>query len=177
MAEHSTTTSSDEQPKGFIERGLHWPVMLVCMFLVSASFVIVTAILGAGSGSHMVEPDYYARAVNWDSERERLEAAERLGWDVRVSASGVLNPTGTRLVSVLLFDSEGNPIEEAIVQVICFANTQAHDRIEVELPYTSAGQYQTRIQGMHTDGFWEFRVSIDALREQALVIESLELGE
>ncbi len=175
MAEHSAP-NTDERPKGFIERGLHWPLMLLGMFLVSASFVIVTAVLGAGSGSHMVEPDYYARAVDWDSERERLEAAERLGWDVRVSASGVLNPVGTRLVSVLIFDSEGDPIESAIVQAICFAHTQAHDRTETEIPHVGAGQYQTRIQGMHTGGLWEFRVSIDAQGEQALVIESLELG-
>lgn len=175
MADQHTHDQGEHKP-GFRERGLHWPLMLLGMFLVSASFVIVTAILGAGSGSHMVEPDYYARAVDWDSERERLQAADRLGWDVRVSASGVLNPTGTRLVSVLLFDAQGEPIENAVVHVTCFANSQAHDRTDLEIPHIGAGQHQARIQGMHQDGLWEFRVSISALGEQALVIESLELG-
>lgn len=172
MTEHDT-----DQPKGFIERGLHWPVMLVCMFLVSASFVIFTAVVGAGSGSKMIEPDYYERAVDWDSERELLEAADRLGWRVTVSMSPTLDPKGSRLVSVLILDAQGNPIEDAVVEIVAFATSQAHDRFQSAVEHNGAGQYQHRFQGMHETGFWETRVSISALDEQALVVKSLELED
>jgi len=159
----------------FFERGLHWPLGLVCMFLVSASFVLVTAVFGAGKGSKAIEPDYYARSLEWDSDKERLKAADRLGWDVQISASPTLDPLGSRLVSVMIVDADQRPIEGSLVELICFSQANAHQPISQVLPEAGAGQYQARIESMHTAGLWEFRISIRNSGEQALLIKSAEL--
>tara|TARA_R110000868_G_scaffold226872_1_gene479536 strand:- start:23331 stop:23861 length:531 start_codon:yes stop_codon:yes gene_type:complete len=170
-------TQSNPAPdqRTFFERGLHWPLGLVCLFLVSATFVITTAIMGAGKGSQAVEPDYYARSIDWDAEKDRLNTADRLGWVVSVSASPTVDPVGTRHVSVMLVDADTNPIEDSLVEIVCFSQANAHQPFTKVLPSIGAGQYQARIQGMHTTGLWEFRISIRHAGEQALVIESLEL--
>jgi len=168
-------TSPTKDTRSFFERGLHWPLGLICLFLVSATFVITTAVLGAGKGSQAVEPDYYARSIDWDSEKDRLKAADRLGWDVRVSASPIVDPVGTRHVAVMILDTNGNPVEGSMVELICFSQSNAHQPFTKVLPNSGAGQYQSRIEGMHENGLWEFRISIRHAGEQALLIKSLEL--
>ncbi len=168
----SNTTADN---RSFFERGLHWPVGLICLFLISASVIVTTAIMGAGKGSQAVEPDYYARSIAWDAEKDRLNTASRLGWVVRISASPTIDPLGTRHVSVMILDADNNTIEGALVEIICFSQANAHEPFTKILPSIGAGQYQARIQGMHTTGLWEFRISIRHAGDQALVIESLEL--
>jgi len=160
---------------GFFERGLHWPVGLAVVFVCSASVVLYTAILGAGPGSRMIEPDYYERAVDWDSERARLDAAERLGWTIDPGVAPSPDAAGSRVVSVLLLDDENAPITEATVELVCFAHARAHERVTTQLPPIGGGQYQAKIDAMGQGGMWELRVSVQARGEQALVIESFEL--
>lgn len=168
---------SEQTPdtRSFTERGLHWPLGLVCLFMVSASFVIVTAVFGAGKGSRAIEPDYYARSIEWDSEKDQLNTADRLGWDVQISASPTLDPVGSRLVSVMIVDAESSPIEGSLIELVCFSQANAHLPITKVLPEAGAGQYQARIQSMHTTGLWEFRISVRHAGEQALLIKSIEL--
>jgi len=168
-------TDSAKDSRTFFEKGLHWPLGLVCLFLISGSFVVSTAIVGAGKGSQAVEPDYYARSINWDSEKELLQNAERLGWDVRVSASPVTDPLGTRFVSVMILDRDSNPVEGSMVELVCFSQSNAHEPFDMVLPGIGGGQYQSKLKGMHQSGLWEFRISIRSGGEQALLIKSLEL--
>lgn len=170
-------TDTNHDNRSFFERGLHWPVGLVCMFLVSASFVLVTAIFGAGKGSRAIEPDYYARSIDWDNEKARLQAADKLGWDVRISASPKLDPYANRFVSVMLLDANEQPIEGAMIELVAFSQANAHDPFTQVLPNSGAGQYQSKIEGMHTPGLWEFRISIRHAGHQALLIKSLELQD
>ncbi|MGJ8636410.1 MAG: FixH family protein [Phycisphaerales bacterium] len=170
-------TDPKHDKRTFFERGLHWPVGLVCMFLVSASFVLTTAIFGAGKGSRAIEPDYYARSVDWDSEKARLNTADKLGWDVRISASPKLDPYANRFVSVMLLDAIDQPIEGALIELVAFSQANAHDPLSKVLPNSGAGQYQAKIAGMHTPGLWEFRISIRHAGHQALLIKSLDLKD
>jgi hypothetical protein len=161
----------------FIESGMHWPVMLVLLFMTSASFVITTAFLGAGTGSRMIEPDYYARAVDWDATKERLDAAKTLGWSFEPGISPDLDGSGSRLVSLHLTDEYGEPIEDAQVDLILFAHTEAHERTETGLAHSGAGMYQSRVKGMGTRGLWELRVLVTRGETEALVIESIEIKD
>jgi hypothetical protein len=167
-----------DQPKDnrtFFEKGLHWPLGLVCMFLFSATLLITTGVMGAGKGAQSVEPDYYARSLDWDSEKDRLNTAGRLGWSVRISASPTLDPVGSRLVSVMIVNADSIPVEDSLVEITCFSQANAHEPFTKVLPKAGGGQYQSRITGMHTKGLWEFRISIRHAGEQALVIKSIEL--
>ncbi len=168
-------TNPAKDTRTFFEKGLHWPLAIVLMFVFSATLIITTGVMGARKGSHAVEPDYYARSLDWDSEKEMLNTAERLGWDVRISASPVLDSVGSRLVSIMILDQSLTPIEDSLVEVVCFAQSNARDTFSQILQHAGAGQYQTRIQGMHTTGLWEYRISIRHAGEQALVIKSIEL--
>jgi hypothetical protein len=166
---------NNKDNRTFFEKGLHWPVAIVLMFVFSATLILTTGVMGARKGSHAVEPDYYARSLDWDSEKKMLNTADRLGWDVRISASPVLDPIGSRLVSIMILDKDQTPIEDSLVEIICFAQSNARDTFTNILQHAGAGQYQSRIQGMHTTGLWEYRISIRHAGEQALVIKSIEL--
>lgn len=168
-------TPTNNDTRSFFEKGLHWPLGIVLMFVFSATLILTTGVLGARNGSHAIEPDYYARSLDWDSEKELLQAADRLGWDVRVSASPTLDPIGSRLVSVMILDMQGNAIQDSIVELTCFAHTKSNETFSTVLTHGGAGQYQTRIEGMHTSGLWECRVSIRHAGEQAMVVTSIEL--
>jgi len=175
MANPIPTHNTDK--RSFFEKGLHWPLGLILMFLVSASFVLTTAVFGAGKGSRAVEPDYYTRSLNWDDEKARLQTADRLGWDVKLTTSPTLDPLGTRLISVMIQDQDNNPVTGALVELTCFSQSNADKPLTKVLPSTAPGHYQDRIQAMHTPGLWEYRISIRHAGEQALVILANELED
>jgi len=170
-------TKNKTDSRTFFEKGLHWPLGLLLMFLLSASFLLTTAVFGAGKGSRAVEPDYYTRSLNWDDEKSRLQTADRLGWDVQLSTSPTIDPLGTRLISIMIHDAQGNPIQDALVELTCFSQSNADKPLTKILPSTGPGHYQDRIQAMHTPGLWEYRISIRHAGEQALIILANELED
>jgi nitrogen fixation protein FixH len=135
-----------------------WPVAIVGVLgatVVANVFMLVAA--GDPNGA-AVEPDYYRRAVAWDSTLAQERRNQELGWRIE-AAFGEAGAEGTPL-SVRLADSAGAPVPGASVRVTAIHNLEAPRRVTAELPAISAGLHEGRLP-LARPGLWELRFEVE----------------
>src|SRR6185369_16443836 len=110
--------------------------------------------LATSDKSFVTEPDYYAKAVDFDSTKLRRQASERLGWTAAASLH-VAATTRTTVLVIVLRDRDGQPIRGAGVDVVAFANTRAGDRQNLKLAGSAdaPGLYSSPIR-VDRPGLW-----------------------
>jgi len=113
--------------------------------------------------SFALEPDYYRKAVAWDSQRELARQSQALGWHAEITAQpgspaqpGSV-PPGLEL-RVQLRDARQRPLAGAAVQVQAFANARAARVLAAALRETAPGTYTAEIPSSEL-GLWEFRLA------------------
>jgi nitrogen fixation protein FixH len=108
-----------------------------------------------------VEPDYYQRAVDWDSTVARGQRSVALGWgtDVRLAPP----EGGHAILSVTLTTRNGVPLDSADVRAALSHNAEGAKVYEVRLLATGPGLYAARVPAS-VQGLW--RVDLAATRGQ-----------
>jgi nitrogen fixation protein FixH len=105
-----------------------------------------------------VEPDYYRKAVEWDSTLAQGERNRVLGWSVEADL-GPREPNGGRTVRVRLRDAAGVPVSGAAVGLTAIHNTYASQPVEARSVTDTAGDARMDVPLGH-DGLWELRLAI-----------------
>jgi hypothetical protein len=106
--------------------------------------------------SFALEPDYYRKAVAWDSQRELERESQALGWRAQLAAEPAPQARGVEL-QLQLSDAGGGPLGGAAVRVRAFANARAARVLEAALVETAPGTYRAEIPSSVL-GLWEFRL-------------------
>jgi nitrogen fixation protein FixH len=119
--------------------------------------------------SFALEPDYYRKAVSWDSQRELERQSQALGWHMDLAAQPAPPARGLEL-RVQLRDAQQGPLAGAAVHVQAFANVRAARVLEAALLETAPGTYTAELPS-NVLGLWEFRV--EATRGAARFTEVL----
>lgn len=137
-----------------------WPIAIVGMLAVN---VIATGVLmwaASDDEANAIEPDYYRKAVAWDSTLAVRERGRALGWTMD-AALGVLAPDGMATVSVALADSTGAPLDDAVVSVEGIHNAHARHPLHGTLVRDpgSPGRYEARLP-FRWAGRWELRIEV-----------------
>ena len=133
-------------------RGAHWPwlVTAALLFTVGVNVVMLFAANSDRNGS-VVEPDYYRKAVAWDSTMAHRAASDRLGW----TASTSVRQSGA--VVVRLVDRSGAPVSGARVTAVLIHNVDAGHPLQLTLRERETGLYSVGAPIAHP-GRWEVRV-------------------
>jgi nitrogen fixation protein FixH len=134
-----------------VKDGAWFPYMLVGFLLISVGANIYLVIRATNDPSFAVEPDYYAKAVDWDELQAQRVASERLGWEAAITL-------GAGELTVTLTDRAGIPVDDARVEVEVFHNARAQDRIIEQLEPVGPGRY-TLTRTFARSGLWEIRLS------------------
>lgn len=134
-----------------LKNGAWFPWMLVAILLVSVGANIYLVVRATNDPSFAIEPDYYAKAVEWDRIQDEKAASEALGWKMVVDA----RPDELR---VRLTDRLGRPIDDAVVEVEAFHNARASQRIVGALAPLGQGVYRLEYP-FERSGLWEYRLS------------------
>lgn len=161
-------------PKGFFKRGKHWPFVIVGMLLFHASLMIGTIVYVAAKHDLYVDADYYAKSVDWDTQKQRLEAPNKAGWVVSVCVTQEDSTPESSVLRVTILDASGQPIEGALVEVECFHPAHANIRINKVLHATDDHAYQQRL-AMNTKGFWQTNLTIRHQGTHAVVVREVEI--
>ena len=136
-----------------------WPVAIVGVLAVTVAANAVLFYAASDREAAAVEPDYYRRAVAWDSTRAQERRNQALGWRL-VAELGAPGPEGTPL-GVLLVDAEGLPIEDATVSVEAIHNREATRPIRATLAPTAedapAREGYAVTLPLPRRGLWELR--------------------
>ena len=147
-------------------RGAYWPwlVSAALLFTVGVNVVMLFAANSDRNGS-VVEPDYYRKAVAWDSTMARRAASDRLGWTAAATLERRMGDQADRsAIVVRISDAEGAPVSGATARAVLIHNLDAGHPQQVELREQGPGLYTGTARISHP-GRWEVRV--EARRDEA----------
>lgn len=143
--------------------GMSWPLGVTVILGATVAANLWVMRIANADPAFAIEPDYYAKAVAFDS----LMAAERrtlaLGWGVDAALAPV-DRDGHGLLTVQLRGADAAPLAGATVRVVARFNARANDSVTAVLREERAGVYTAAIPVAHA-GEWEVR--IDATKDDA----------
>ena len=140
-----------------MKRSSWWPVAVIAVLTltVGANFWVY-AVANDDKGI-AIEPDYYRKAVDWDSTLAQERLNRTLGWRL-TPALAAFTPANGADLRVSLTDSTGAPIDGATIKVSAFYNARANELVDATLVPGRDG-YEGRLRVNHA-GVWELRFEV-----------------
>lgn len=140
-----------------MKAGMGWPIGIVAILGASVAANMVMMRIANNDPSFAVEPDYYRKAVFYDSTMAQTHRNLDLGWDVQTSADSIVQGKPTRL-RVVLRDERARPVLGAVVQASVLFNARANDLTTATLTDEGTGVYSATLP-INAPGVWEVRVN------------------
>jgi hypothetical protein len=140
-----------------MKRSHWWPIGITAVLLATVSANFGLLYVAGHDPSLSIEPNYYAKAIAWDSTMAQRTTNARLGWLVVPHLSAFAPDSGAAL-SVTVSDSTGVPIADATVTVSALYNGRASVVLESTL-HQDGGAYRTTLPISHR-GQWELRFDV-----------------
>ena len=146
-----------------------WPLVIVLLLLSNVAIAVGTLIVANQKGGVQVVPDYYAKAVAWDSLTTIQNDAAALGWAVTLKADRSSSTVTTSIV-----DRDGIPLSN-LAAVVSVSRPQAARPIGTfELKATeSAGVYLGSLIPYGGHGLYDF--SITATKDELFFVDTARL--
>lgn len=135
--------------------GRIWPWALGVVLALTVGGNLWVMQLANADPSFSVEPDYYRKAVEWDSTMAQQQRNATLGWQLSVESMQVAGAQA--LLTVLLVDSVGAPIPDGTLSVDATHNALADQVVTTTLVPAGSGRYTGTIKGARP-GIWELRL-------------------
>ena len=140
--------------------GAAWPIGIAVLLVATMAGNLVMMRIASDDPAFAVEPDYYRKAVHFDSTMAQERANTALGWTATSRFAPLADGRDTQL-RITLADASGAAISDATVRVVAMFNARAGDRLDALLVPEGDGAYVTALP-VTWAGQWEVR--IDATR-------------
>lgn len=139
-----------------MKKGMGWPIGVATILSCTVIANVVVMRIANDDPSFSVEPDYYRKAVNFDSSMAQARENLSLGWGIDTRIDSIGDGAHTRL-SVRLRDASSSPLPGARVAVMARFNARANDTLTAQLTEESPGTYVAMLP-IARPGEWEVRV-------------------
>ena len=134
-----------------------WPVGITLLLTVFVGGNLMMMHVAGNDPSFAVEPDYYKKAVAFDSTMAEEQRSVALRWTAAAAIA-----RGTLVVTIV--DSLLAPVTSANVTVQARFNARANEVLADTLVERSPGRYVAALDARHT-GEWEVRIDARRGRE------------
>jgi nitrogen fixation protein FixH len=146
-----------------ISASQRWPLLVIGALAAQMGFGFWMMHVAGSDPNFAIEPDYYARAVNWDSTMAQSRRDHALGW--RAVATLARAAGDAAVLAIAVVDSSGAPVMldslHADILPIAHADrvrslslARANERWEIPVPHAPNGLWETNIRAVHgTDVF------------------------
>lgn len=143
-----------------------WPAALVAVLAITVVANVAIYWTANHDTSFAVEPDYYQRAIDWDSTMAREQRSTALGWSAEVRLAPP--DAGEATLSVTLAARGGAPLDSADVRAALSHNAHGADVFQVRLLPSGPGRYAARVPSA-AQGLW--RVDLAATLGNDVFVE------
>jgi len=140
-----------------MKAGMGWPIGMAVILGVTVVGNLVMMRIANNDPAFSVEPDYYKKAVFYDSTMAQTHRNLDLGWGVHAFVDSIVQGKPTRL-RVVLRDEQARPLLGAAVEATVLFNARANDLTTATLTDEGAGVYTASFP-IETPGEWEVRVN------------------
>jgi nitrogen fixation protein FixH len=150
-----------------------WPIAVVAVLAITVVANVAVLRLAGDEDAAAVEPQYYAKALRWDSTLVARKASDELGWRAEVSLARTGGGAGRTTVMVRLADETGAPLEGAFVRVEAIHNRHAAHPLHAVLqaaPSLGPGAYAADA-AFDAPGMWEIR--LEARRGEEVFVDDV----
>jgi len=147
-----------------------WPVAIALVLGVTVLANIAVYWTANHDPSFAVEPDYYRRAVEWDSTVARERRSAALGWSVEARLAPPVAGQATLLVRIHTRD--GAALDSVDIRADASHNARGAEVFAVRLAPVGSGEYAGTIPSAR-QGIW--RVDLSAVRGGDAFIERVTL--
>ncbi len=135
-----------------------WPAIIVLLLVGSSGGTIAMARIAASDPHAAIEPDYYKKAVAWDSTMAQERRNRALAWQVQAGLPAIGAARATEL-TVRVLDGAGAPVSGASVHVEAMAVSHADSGFVATLGEGASGAYSAPV-ALRQPGLWEVRVRV-----------------
>ena len=153
-----------------MKRATLWPIGITAVLTIFVGANIALYRVAGDDPSFAVEPDYYAKAVNWDSTMAQERRNQALGWRLAPALGPIV--ARSAVLHVSLTDATGAAIGDATVRVAALFNARANAIVHSTLARDSTG-YTVRLPVQHA-GQWEFRFDVRRGRQHFTAISHID---
>lgn len=136
--------------------GALWPVAIIGVLAVTVGANIWLFMAAGDPRDTAIEPDYYRKAVAWDSTMAQARRDVQLGWRAEIAFGALVS--GSAPLTVKLADSTGAPVESAAVHVEAINNVDALKHWPADLRESAPGRYEAAMP-LPRAGLWEVRIT------------------
>jgi nitrogen fixation protein FixH len=137
---------------------IRWPLGIAAILGATIAGNVAVMRVAGDDPSFAVEPDYYRRAVAWDTTMAQARASAALGWRV-TPAVAPLVAGAPATVTLAITDRDGAPLTGATVAVEALFNARANDRHTATMAEVAPGRYAAPLP-LAWAGEWELRVQV-----------------
>lgn len=139
-----------------MKSGAVWPMAIVGVLGLTLAANVFLWRAANAPGTNDLEPDYYHRALAWDSTQTARTRSASLGW--RAQAALGLGRSGSEELHVTIIGRDGAPVAGAAVEVQGVHNLDPGHPERWTLVEEPDGRYVAPVHLPHT-GRWELRVN------------------
>lgn len=138
-------------------RAWPWALGLVLALTVVGNLWVMR--VASSDPSFVIEPDYYQKAVNWDSAMAQTARNAALGWTLtaRLAPAGT---DGNATLTAQLRDANGALVTGANLTVEATHNARAAEILAAELTAAEDGSYTAMLPAIRR-GIWELRFEVE----------------
>ena len=153
-----------------MKKGWYWPWFIGILLVATAGGQGVMLYAATHDSTFALEPDYYKRAVAFDTVIQQQRANLALEWTAHASVGPLVD--GQREVALTLTDGNAHPITDARVRVTAIHNLEGDHQVSQSLRASTDGRFVASMPLMRA-GLWELRV--EALRGRERFTPSLRV--
>ncbi len=146
-----------------MKKGMGWPIGIVVILSATVLSNMAVIVLTGDDPSFAVEPDYYKKAVAWDSSQALATRSDALAWHAQAYVTPM--PSGASTLTIALTDANGEAVRDATVRGELLHIARASDMQRVQFVATASGAYEAVVP-MQRAGMWELRLHADRNSEQ-----------
>jgi nitrogen fixation protein FixH len=133
-----------------------WPTIIVGVLVVDVAVGLVLMRVAADDPHAAIEPNYYQKAVAWDSTLAQSHRNTALGWTLE-SSLGAITPGREAPLTLRLHDAQGDAVVGATLQVEAMQVAHADEIVHATLTAAGDSNYVTELP-MTRPGLWELRI-------------------
>lgn len=141
-----------------MKKGMGWPIGVTVVLATVVAANIWVAVKANSDPSFAIEPDYYKKAVAWDSSMAQDRHNTALNWSLNPVLGTFGSDSGATL-RVRITDAAGVAIRNATVHVAALYNARAGTIYTATLAADGAGGYAGALP-VHHAGQWELRFDV-----------------
>jgi len=143
-----------------------WPAAVVAVLAITVGANVWLAWKAREPNGAVLEPDYYRKAVAWDSLAALQGRSDALRWSADAAIGAAAG--GRAHLRATLADSLGAPVTGASVTLEAVHNLAAATPVHASLAETAPGTYEADA-ALGRPGLWELRLAATRGEDRFLV--------